>query len=159
MTRFCGQLQLFHCRASNANDLSPSLATAFSTQHHCEKGQKAIAIMTPRTSPHDATFTSQDLATLHVYCARYEASELDRFRWLSNYIHRAEDVVRSKYKRHAPIFSHHSAVPRLSHGKVNRILVFSDCFNPPHLHHLELLMHNFLRNDRYRKRDDCFQRL
>jgi hypothetical protein len=97
--------------------------------------------------PHDAALTSQDSTTSPVYCASYEPRNLDRSKRLANYIHRAEDVIRTKYKSHTPIFSHHSAAPRLFPGKVNRILVFSGCFNPPHLGHLELLTHIFLRTD------------
>lgn len=38
--------------------------------------------------------------------------------------------------------------PILEHGRINRILFYPGCFNPPHLGHLELLRHGFMESGR-----------
>lgn len=37
-------------------------------------------------------------------------------------------------------------IPTLVRGRQNRVLLFTGCFNPPHLHHLELLCQVFLKS-------------
>lgn len=39
------------------------------------------------------------------------------------------------------------STPRLRKGRCNRILLFVDCFHPPHYCYLELLTHLFVRTD------------
>jgi hypothetical protein len=98
-------------------------------------------------SPQDATLESEDPATSPEYCAPYKPRDTDGSVLLANYIHDAEDVVRTKCKSLSSLFLRHPVAPRLFPGKVNRILVFSGCFNPPHLGHPELFTHVFLRTD------------
>jgi hypothetical protein len=69
---------------------------------------------------------------------------------LSVYIQYAETSTFRDCTSECSIFSRtpgYFTTPCLRRGKPNRILVHADCFNPPHLGHLELLLHIFLRTD------------
>jgi hypothetical protein len=77
------------------------------------------------------------------YCISYPASE--RFPFadstpLEYYIQKAEGWCFNKQISG-------DVAPVLRQGGKNRILVLAGCFNPPHMGHLELLVHIFLRAD------------
>jgi hypothetical protein len=81
------------------------------------------------------------------YCAPYSPIDYESCTLLEPYIRRAEELQSIKPVNDASIFSQAFTAPCLHSGKPNRILVFLGCFTPPHLGHLELLAHTFLRTD------------
>jgi hypothetical protein len=86
------------------------------------------------------------------YCDPYDPkhpSVFDDTAPLSTYIQRAEIKCFETCISKHPIFPVPPAgvTPMLRKDRENRILLFAGCFNPPHLGHLELLAHVFLRTD------------
>lgn len=70
--------------------------------------------------------------------------------YLSEYIRRASNSPRTRTELSEPIFLQSDewfTEPTLRRNRPNRIIVFAGCFNPPHLGHLELLVHIYLRAD------------
>jgi hypothetical protein len=122
----------------------------FQTKRHEKRVHKAIVVMAPVASSRhsgNATHASGEPGTSHGYCAPYAALHQERFTPLENYILRTEHLEHLEHTSRAPIFSNQAVAPRLHVNQENRILVFSGSFNPPHLGHLELLAHVFLRTD------------
>lgn len=71
---------------------------------------------------------------------------------LEHFVKRAEIACFGKRLTDSPIFPQHhkhATEPLLRRGRLNRIIIFVGCFNPPHLGHLELLAHAFLRTDNH----------
>jgi hypothetical protein len=83
--------------------------------------------------------------------APYHRAQPDDTPLLEHYIRRAEKLCFGEVISGSPIFStswQGYNLPVLQKGTWNRILVFAGCFSPPHLGHLELLAHIFLRTDK-----------
>jgi hypothetical protein len=83
--------------------------------------------------------------------APYHRAQPDDTTPLEHYIRRAEKLCFGEVISGSPLFSTSSqgyTLPVLQKGTWNRILVFAGCFSPPHLGHLELLAHIFLRTDK-----------
>jgi hypothetical protein len=95
----------------------------------------------------DVNLASEDPAISYAYCTPYIPYNPATSTPLEHYIHLAEEEVEIERKSTAPIFSNQLVAPRLYTDRQNRILIFRGCFNPPHLGHLELLAHVFLRTD------------
>jgi hypothetical protein len=68
---------------------------------------------------------------------------------LADYIVKAQrEVLGDDYAKSA-VFGKSStaSMPMVEKARINRVILFVGCFNPPHRAHLELLCHAFLRTD------------
>jgi hypothetical protein len=90
--------------------------------------------------------------TMSEFCSPYvyrQSEAPDSTMPLSHFVREAEKICSGTSSK-LPVFSGFKSditYPLLQEDVPNRILVFVGCFNPPHLGHLELLAHVFLRAD------------
>jgi hypothetical protein len=125
------------------------------TEHHIGSlNQQKRRLPEDEDSPDPVNTEKRKLIDYHYsYCRPFFPSDsppLDLRGDLSVYIQHAEVSTFRNCTSDYPIFSRtagYFTTPYLRKGRLNRILVYRGCFNPPHLGHLELLLHIFLRSD------------
>jgi glycerol-3-phosphate cytidylyltransferase-like family protein len=66
---------------------------------------------------------------------------------LAPYIHHASQIHIKESATSEPVFPNLAIPPMLRRNRQNRILVLAGCFDSPHMGHLELLAHVFLRTN------------